>query len=192
MKRFKLSEIQAKAILEMRLQRLTGLERKKVEDEFKEVIKTIERLKRILASDSLRREILSDELKRIKEQFGDERRTEIVLNPKKMSDEDFIKEFIKEEDVAITISHNGYIKRTPVSGYRRQSRGGKGIIGATTREDDFIEHMFVASTHHNIMFFTDAENVYGKSARFRRQPYCKGFSVSNYISKSKEEISPQL
>ncbi len=189
MKRFKLSEIQAKAILEMRLQRLTGLERKKVEDEFKEVIKTIERLKRILASDSLRREILSDELKRIKEQFGDERRTEIVLNPKKMSDEDFIKEFIKEEDVAITISHNGYIKRTPVSGYRRQSRGGKGIIGATTREDDFIEHMFVASTHHNIMFFTDAGKCFMVKVHEIQEASrtAKGFSVSNYISKSKEE-----
>jgi DNA gyrase subunit A len=189
MKRFKLSELQAKAILEMRLQRLTGLERKKVEDEYKELLKTIERLKRILASDSLRREILSDELKKIKEQFGDERRTEIVLNPKKMSDEDFIKEFIKEEDVAITISHNGYIKRTPVSGYRRQSRGGKGIIGATTREDDFIEHMFVASTHHNIMFFTDAGKCFMVKVHEIQEASrtAKGFSVSNYISKSKEE-----
>ncbi len=189
MKRFKLSEIQAKAILEMRLQRLTGLERKKVEDEFKELLKTIERLKGILASDSRRREILTDELKKIKEQFGDERRTEIVLNPKKMSDEDFIKEFIKEEDVAITISHNGYIKRTPVSGYRRQSRGGKGIIGATTREDDFIEHMFVASTHHNIMFFTDAGKCFMVKVHEIQEASrtAKGFSVSNYISKSKDE-----
>ena len=156
MKRFKLSEVQAKAILDMRLQRLTGLERKKIEDEYKELLKTIERLKRILASDSLRREILTDDLKSLKESFGDERRTEIVLNPKKMTDDDFIKEFVKEEDVVITISHNGYIKRTPVSGYRRQSRGGKGMIGASTREDDFVEHMFVASTHHHLMFFTDA------------------------------------
>jgi DNA gyrase subunit A len=189
MKRFKLSEIQAKAILEMRLQRLTGLERKKVEDEYRELLKTIERLKRILASDSLRREILSDELKKVKEQFGDERRTEIVLNPKKMSDEDFIKEFIKEEDVVITISHNGYIKRTPVSGYRRQSRGGKGIIGATTREDDFIEHMFVASTHHNIMFFTDAGKCYMVKVHEIQEASrtAKGYSISNYVSKSKEE-----
>src|SRR4030095_16316682 len=155
MKSFKLSEIQAKAILDMRLQRLTGLERKKIEEEYKELIKTIEKLKRILASDALRREILSDELKKLKETYGDDRRTEIVMNAKKISDEEFIKEFIKEEDVVITISHNGYIKRTPVSGYRRQSRGGKGMIGASTREDDFIEHMFVASTHNNIMFFTD-------------------------------------
>jgi DNA gyrase subunit A len=189
MKRFKLSEIQAKAILEMRLQRLTGLERKKIEDEYKEVIKTIERLKRILSSDSLRREILIEDLKKVKEIFGDERRTEIVINPKKMSDEDFIKEFIKEEDVVITISHNGYIKRTPVSGYRRQSRGGKGIIGATTREDDFIEHMFVASTHHNIMFFTDAGKCYLLKVHEIQEASrtAKGYSISNYIAKNKEE-----
>ena len=189
MKRFKLSEIQAKAILDMRLQRLTGLERKKIEEEYKELLKTIERLKRILASDSLRREILSDELKKLKEQFGDERRTEIVMNPRKMNDEDFIKEFIKEEDVVITISHNGYIKRTPVSGYRRQSRGGKGIIGASTRGDDFIEHMFVASTHHNIMFFTDAGKCYMVKVHeiHEASRTAKGFSISNYISKSKDE-----
>ncbi|RPI16645.1 MAG: DNA gyrase subunit A [Ignavibacteriae bacterium] len=189
MKRFKLSEIQAKAILEMRLQRLTGLERKKIEDEYREVIKTIERLKRILSSDSLRREILIDELKKVKEIFGDERRTEIVVNPKKMSDEDFIKEFIKEEDVVITISHNGYIKRTPVSGYRRQSRGGRGIIGATTREDDFIEHMFVASTHHNIMFFSDAGKCYLLKVHEIQEASrtAKGYAISNYIAKNKDE-----
>lgn len=189
MKRFKLSEIQAKAILEMRLQRLTGLERKKIEEEYKELLKTIERLKRILASDSLRREILTDELKKLKETFGDERRTEIVMNVKKISDDEFIKEFIKEEDVVITISHNGYIKRTPVSGYRRQSRGGKGIIGATTREDDFIEHMFVASTHHNIMFFTDAGKCYMVKVHEIQEASrtAKGYSVANYVSKSKEE-----
>ncbi len=189
MKRFKLSEVQAKAILEMRLQRLTGLERKKIEDEYKELLKTIERLKRILASDSLRREILSDDLKALKEQFGDERRTEIVLNPKKITDEDFIKEFVKEEDVVITISHNGYIKRTPVSGYRRQSRGGKGIIGASTREDDFVEHMFVASTHHHLMFFTDAGKCFLLKVHEVQEASrtAKGYSIANYIAKSKEE-----
>jgi len=188
-KRFKLSEIQAKAILDMRLQRLTGLERKKIEEEYKELLKTIERLKRILASDDLRREILTDELKKLKETYGDERRTEIVMNVKKISDEEFIKEFIKEEDVVITISHNGYIKRTPVSGYRRQSRGGKGIIGATTREDDFIEHMFVASTHHNIMFFTDLGKCYMLKVHEIQEASrtAKGYSVANYIGKSKEE-----
>ncbi len=189
MKKFKFSEIQARAILDMRLQRLTGLERKKVEDEYKEVIKTIEKLKRILASDSLRREILSDELKGLKDSFGDERRTEIVMNPKKVDDDDFVKEFIKEEDVVITISHSGYIKRTPVSGYRRQSRGGKGVIGATTREDDFIEHMFVASTHHHIMFFTDAGKCYLLKVHEIQEAgrTAKGYSISNYIAKSKED-----
>ncbi|MCI0449734.1 MAG: DNA gyrase subunit A [Chlorobi bacterium] len=189
MKRFKLTEIQAKAILEMRLQRLTGLERKKIEDEYKELLKTIERLKRVLASDPLRREILNDELKKLKETFGDERRTEIVINAKKISDEEFIKEFIKEEDVVITISHNGYIKRTPVSGYRRQSRGGKGIIGASTREDDFIEHMFVASTHNNIMFFTDRGKCYMLKVHEIQEASrtAKGYSIANYIAKTKDE-----
>lgn len=189
MKRFKLSEIQAKSILEMRLQRLTGLERKKVEDEYKETIKTIERLKRILASDSLRREILSEDLKHLKELFGDDRRTEIVLNPKRMTDEEFVKEFIKEEDVVITISHNGYIKRTPVSGYRRQSRGGKGVIAAATREDDFVEHMFVASTHHHIMFFTDSGKCFPLKVHEIQEASrtAKGSSISNYIAKGKED-----
>lgn len=189
MKRFKLSEIQAKAILDMRLQRLTGLERKKIEEEYRELIKLIEKLKRILASDALRREILTDELKQLKETYGDERRTEIVMNAVKISDEEFIKEFIKEEDVVITISHSGYIKRTPVSGYRRQSRGGKGIIGATTREDDFIEHMFVASTHNHLMFFTDLGKCYMLKVHEIQEASrtAKGYSVANYIGKSKEE-----
>lgn len=189
MKRFKLSEIQSKAILEMRLQRLTGLERKKIEEEYRELIKLIEKLKRILASDALRREILTDELKQLKETYGDERRTEIVMNAVKISDEEFIKEFIKEEDVVITISHSGYIKRTPVSGYRRQSRGGKGIIGATTREDDFIEHMFVASTHNHLMFFTDLGKCYMLKVHEIQEASrtAKGYSVANYIGKSKEE-----
>ncbi len=189
MKRFKLSEIQAKAILEMRLQRLTGLERKKIEEEYKELLKLIEKLKRILASDALRREILTDELKLLKETYGDERRTEIVYNAVKISDEEFIKEFIKEEDVVITISHSGYIKRTPVSGYRRQSRGGKGMIGATTREDDFIEHMFVASTHNHLMFFTDLGKCYMLKVHEIQEASrtAKGYSVANYIGKNKEE-----
>lgn len=189
MKRFKLSEIQAKAILEMRLQRLTGLERKKIEEEYKELLKLIEKLKRILASDALRREILTDELKLLKETYGDERRTEIVYNAVKISDEEFIKEFIKEEDVVITISHSGYIKRTPVSGYRRQSRGGKGMIGATTREDDFIEHMFVASTHNHLMFFTDLGKCYMLKVHEIQEASrtAKGYSVANYIGKTKDE-----
>ncbi len=151
MKKFKLSEIQAKAILDMRLQRLTGLERKKIEDEYKETIKLIEKLRAILASKSKRMQLISDELLQIKERYGDERRTQVIKDYTEFNIEDII----AEEDVVITISHNGYIKRFPVSGYRRQSRGGKGVTGAATREDDFIEHMFIASTHNYILLFTD-------------------------------------
>lgn len=151
MKRFKLSEIQAKAILDMRLQRLTGLERKKIEDEYRETIKLIEKLKFILSNKAKRMQIISDELNELKEKYGDERRTLLVKDYEEFSIEDMI----AEEDVVITISHNGYIKRFPVSGYRRQSRGGKGVTGAATREDDFIEHMFIASTHNYILLFTD-------------------------------------
>ena len=155
-RRFKLSEIQAKAILDMRLQRLTGLERKKIEDEYKELIKLIEKLKGILSSEEKRYLIIKDELLAIKERYGDQRRTEIVYNYEEFSLEDII----AEEDVVVTISHNGFIKRFPVSGYRKQGRGGKGVTGAGTKDDDFIEHMFIASTHHYIMFFTDQGKCY--------------------------------
>lgn len=151
MRKFKLSEIQAKAILDMRLQRLTGLERKKIEDEYRETIKLIEKLKFILANKAKRMQIISDELIELKEKYGDERRTMVIKDYSEFSIEDII----AEEDVVITISHNGYIKRFPVSGYKRQSRGGKGVTGAATREDDFIEHMFIASTHNYILLFTD-------------------------------------
>lgn len=151
MKKFKLSEIQAKAILDMRLQRLTGLERKKIEDEYKETIKLIEKLRAILASKTKRMQMISEELLQIKERYGDERRTQVIKDYTEFNIEDII----AEEDVVITISHSGYIKRFPVSGYRRQIRGGKGVTGAATREDDFIEHMFIASTHNYILLFTD-------------------------------------
>jgi DNA gyrase subunit A len=156
MKKFKLSEIQAKAILDMRLQKLTGLERKKVEEEYRETIKLIERLKAILASKKLQMKIIEDELAEVKKKYGDERRTEIVYKAEEFSIEDMI----AEEEVVITISHQGFIKRFPVSGYRRQSRGGKGVTGAATKEDDFLEHMFVASTHNYILFFTNAGRCY--------------------------------
>jgi len=156
MRKFKLSEIQAKAILDMRLQRLTGLERKKIEDEYKETIKLINKLKAILGNEKLRKQIIKEELLGIKEKYGDERRTEIIKDYKEFSLEDTI----AEEDVVVTISHQGFIKRFPVSGYRRQARGGKGVTGAGTKEEDFIEHMFVASTHHYIMFFTDKGKCY--------------------------------
>lgn len=185
MRRFKLSEIQAKAILDMRLQRLTGLERKKIEDEYKETIKLIERLKGILESEEKRYSIIRDELLEIKQKYGDTRKTEIVYNYEEFSLEDII----AEEDVVVTISHKGFIKRFPVSGYRKQARGGKGVTGAGTKDDDFIEHMFIASTHQYILFFTDRGKCYwlkvfeipegGRASR--------GRSILNLIEKDKEE-----
>ncbi len=185
MKRFKLSEIQAKAILDMRLQRLTGLERKKIEDEYKETIKLIEKLRGILDSEKKRKQIIKEELIALKEKYGDERRTDIIKDYKEFSLEDII----AEEDVVVTISHQGFIKRFPVSGYRKQARGGKGVTGVGTKEDDFIEHMFVASTHQYILFFTDKGRCYwlkvheipegGRTAR--------GRSIINLLEKDKEE-----
>ena len=185
MKKFKLSEVQAKAILDMRLQRLTGLERKKIEDEYKEVIKLIQKLKAILTNEKLRKQIIKDELLVLKEKYGDERRTEIVHDFKEFSLEDII----AEEDVVVTISHAGFIKRFPVSGYRRQGRGGKGVTGAGTREEDFIEHMFVASTHHYIMFFTDRGKCYWLKVHEIPEGgrATKGRSILNLIEKEKEE-----
>ncbi len=151
MKRFKLSEVQAQAILDMRLQRLTGLERDKIEAEYKEVMALIKQLKELLANKPKRMELISKELLELKEKFGDERRTEIVAKTGEFSVEDMI----AQEDMVITISHGGFIKRFPVSGYRRQSRGGRGVTGATTKEDDFLEHLFIASTHDYVLFFTD-------------------------------------
>lgn len=156
MKRFRLSEIQANAILDMRLQRLTGLERKKIEEEYYQILKEIERLKALLASKEKQMALIKDELIQIKEKFGDERRTEIVGEAEEFSIEDII----AEEDMVITISHSGYIKRFPVSGYKRQNRGGKGVIGADTGDEDSVEHLFIASTHHYILFFTDEGKCY--------------------------------
>ncbi|MCW8803892.1 MAG: DNA gyrase subunit A [Ignavibacteriaceae bacterium] len=185
MKKFKLSEIQAKAILDMRLQRLTGLERQKIEDEYKETIKLIEKLKGILKSEERRNIIITEELLELRKKYADARRTEIVYDYEDFSLEDII----AEEDVVVTISHSGFIKRFPVSGYRKQGRGGKGVTGAGTKEDDFIEHMFIASTHQYILFFTDKGRVYwlkvheipegGRAAR--------GRSILNILQKEKEE-----
>lgn len=185
MKKFKLSEIQAKAILDMRLQRLTGLERKKIEDEYREVIKLIEKLRGILESEAKRNLIIKEELIAIKDRYGDKRRTEIIFDYKEFSLEDII----ANEDVVVTISHKGFIKRFPVSGYRRQNRGGKGVTGAGTKDEDFIEHMFIASTHHYILFFTDRGRVFalkvhevpdtGRAAR--------GRAIQNILEKDKDE-----
>jgi DNA gyrase subunit A len=162
MKKFKLSEIQAQAILDMRLQRLTGLERKKIEDEYKELLKTIERLQAILKNENLRKDIVSKELKEIKEKYGDERRTAIIYDVASKSDDEMMKELVKEEDVVITISNKGFIKRIPVASYKSQGRGGRGITAASTgsNDDDFVEHMFIGSTHQYIMFFTDKGKCY--------------------------------
>ncbi|MGC8773961.1 MAG: DNA gyrase subunit A [Chlorobaculum sp.] len=154
--RFGLSEVQAKAILEMRLQRLTGMERQKIDDEYRETLALIEELKSILESPAKQMEIIKAELLKVSDVYGDERRTE--LRPQ---EGDFsIEDMIAQEDVVITITHDGFIKRFPVSGYRRQHRGGRGVAGAQAKNEDFIEHMFIASTHNYILFFTTAGRCY--------------------------------
>jgi DNA gyrase subunit A len=185
MKQFKLSEIQAKAILDMRLQRLVGLEREKIQAEYRDLLQQIEKFKSIIASPELQMKIIGDELTEIRNKYGDKRRTEIVYDTKDFTIEDMI----AEEDVVVTISHGGFIKRFPVSGYRRQGRGGKGITGAATREDDFLEHMFIASTHHYIMFFTDRGRCYW--LKVHEVPEAgrtsKGRSIANLLEKPPEE-----
>ncbi len=185
-KKFKLSEIQAKAILDMRLQRLTGLERQKIEDEYKETIKLIEKLKSILKSEDQRKIIITNELLEVKKKYADARRTEIVYDYEDFSLEDII----AEEDVVVTITHSGFIKRFPVSGYRKQGRGGKGVTGAGTKEDDFIEHMFIASTHQYILFFTDKGKVYWLKVHELPEGgrATRGRSILNLLRKEREEL----
>ena len=156
MTEFGLSEVQSKAILELRLQRLTGMEIDKIREEYAEVAKLIEYLRGLLASRDLRMQIITDELLEVKKKFGDERKTEIQYRADEMSIEDMI----AEEDVVITISHLGYIKRTSAEDYRQQRRGGRGMIGGRTRNEDFIEHLFISSTHHSLLFFTDKGRCY--------------------------------
>jgi len=148
---FSMSEIQAKAVLELRLQRLTGMEIDKIREEHAEIMKLIERLKEILANESLRFDIIRQELAEVKSKFGDERKSEIVY----ADDEINMLDLIEEEDVVVTISHLGYIKRTSATEYRQQRRGGRGAKGSSTRQEDFIEHLFVASTHHTLLFFSE-------------------------------------
>lgn len=148
---FGLSEIQAKAILDMRLQRLTGLERDKIREEYAELMKLIEHLRNVLANESMRMDIIKEELKEIKEKFGDEPRSQIVY-----AASDFrIEDTIADENVVITISHMGYIKRTPLTEYRRQNRGGRGFKGTDIRDEDFLEHLFVATNHNYLLLFTE-------------------------------------
>ena len=185
MSRFGLSEIQSNAILEMRLSRLTGLERKKVEDEYLEVIQLIERLKAILESPAKVLQIIKDEMTAVRERFGDERRTEIVAGSGEFEAEDLI----AEEDMVITISHAGYIKRLPVTTYRSQRRGGRGVTGAGTREEDFIEHLFIASTHSYILVFTDRGRVYWLKVHEVPQGgrTAKGKAIVNMVEMSQQE-----
>jgi DNA gyrase subunit A len=154
--RFSFSEIQAQSILEMRLQRLTNLEREKIIQDYREILKTIERLKAILASEAMILQLIREELSELKKRYGDERRTEILEDTTEIELEDLI----VEEDMAVTISHGGYIKRNPISLYRSQRRGGRGITGMETKEDDFVEHLFIASTHDYFLFFTNLGRLY--------------------------------
>ena len=156
MTQFSLSQPQAQAILDMQLQRLTGLERQKVLDEMAELLKTIERLRAILSSETLLMQTIVEELKTVQRKYGDDRRTQIIDDTGEFRVEDLI----AEEDMAITVSNTGYIKRTPITTYRNQRRGGKGRIGMRTREEDFVSHLFIASTHAYIMIFSDRGRAY--------------------------------
>jgi DNA gyrase subunit A len=182
---FKLSEIQAQAILDMRLQRLTGLERDKIIAEYEEVIKEIARLNEILASDALVMKIIRDELLSIKTEYGDPRRTEIVAQTSEIDIEDLI----KDEEMVITISHAGYIKRNPLTTYRAQKRGGKGKIGMETKEEDFVERLFTATTHSYILFFTNKGRVYWLKVHQLPEAsrQAKGKAIVNLIQISQNE-----
>ena len=178
---FGLSQIQSQAILDMQLQRLTGLERQKILDELAELLKQIERLRAILASDRLLMQIIVDELRGVKENYGDARRTEIIEGE---AGDISIEDLIAEEDMAITVSNTGYIKRTAITQYRNQKRGGKGRIGMRTKEEDFVSHLFVASTHAYIMIFSDKGRAYWLKVHEIPDvgPGGKGKSIANLVS----------
>lgn len=160
MEQFGLTEVQARAILDMRLQRLTGLEREKIESEYKELQKTIAELRAILADEQKIRGVVRDELKEIKAKYADERRSRIKLNVDEIAEEDLI----PEEEVAVLLTHRGYIKRMPLSTYRAQKRGGRGIAGMGIREDDFVQHLFVTHSHNYLLFFSNKGKVYRMKA----------------------------
>ena len=185
MEKFGLSEIQARAILEMRLRVLTGLERDKIKAEFEELMALIERLKGILADEGLRMQIIKDELTDMRERFGDDRRSEIVYAGGEFRMEDMI----ENEEVVITVSNAGYIKRTALSEYRVQGRGGKGSMGSNSREEDFIEHLFIASTHNYILFFTELGRCYWLKVYEIPEGTrtSKGRAIQNLVSISKED-----
>ncbi|MEP2511399.1 MAG: DNA gyrase subunit A [Reichenbachiella sp.] len=185
MEKFGLSEIQAKAILEMRLQRLTGLEREKIQKEYDEIMKLIDHLKAILESEEMRMDIIKEELGELKEKFGDERRSDI----EHAADDFTAEDMIPDEEMVITISHEGYIKRTPLTEYRTQGRGGVGSKGATTKTDDFTEHLFVASTHNYLLIFTELGKVFWKKVWEipEGQKATKGRAIQNLINIESED-----
>src|ERR671913_1082570 len=178
---FSLSQLQAQAILDMQLQRLTGLERQKILDEMAELLKTIEQLRAILGSERLLMQVIVGELKDVRRKYGDDRRTEIIAGD---AAEISIEDLIAEEDMAITVSNTGYIKRTPITSYRNQRRGGKGRIGMRTREEDFVSHLFVASTHAYIMIFSDRGRAYWLKVHEIPDvgPGGKGKAIANLVS----------
>ncbi|MCS7177315.1 MAG: DNA gyrase subunit A [Candidatus Kapabacteria bacterium] len=183
--RFGLTAEQARAILDMRLQRLTGLERSALQEEYRELLQTIERLRSILASEELQRQVIAEELRELVRRYGDERRTRIVYEAREFTAEDII----ADEEVIVTITHQGFIKRTPADAYRRQAKGGRGLSGAAPQEDDFVEHVLYATAHADVLFFTNRGRCYrvkvydlpegGRTAR--------GRSLANLIAKSADE-----
>jgi DNA gyrase subunit A len=185
MTQFSLSQVQAQAILDMQLQRLTGLERQKILDELAELLKLIERLLAILSSDRLVMQIVVEELRKVQEKYSDTRRTEILAEEGEFRIEDLI----AEEDMAITVSNTGYIKRTAITNYRNQRRGGKGRIGMRTREEDFVSHLFIASTHAYIMIFSDRGRAYWLKVHEIPDvgPDGRGKAIANLVSMQEGE-----
>ena len=182
---FKLSEKQAQAILDLRLQRLTGLEREKIEEEYQEVLKTIEAYKEILADEKKILGIVKKELTEVKNKYGDARRTRLTIDTSEIDVEDLI----AEEDVVITLTHGGYIKRIPLDTYRRQNRGGKGIRGMGTKEKDFVENLLITTTHHTILFFTNRGRVYHLKAYeiAEASRAAKGTAIVNLLQLESDE-----
>ena len=185
MKSFQLSDKQAQAILDLRLQRLTGLEREKIEEEYEATLKAIEEYKAILADENRILGIIKEELTAVKEKYGDERRTRITIDDSSLAVEDLI----AEEDVVITITHNNYIKRMPLTAYRNQKRGGRGVTGMGTKEEDFVENLLITTTHHTILFFTSRGRVFYlkayEIAEASRQ--AKGTAIINLLQLGKDE-----
>jgi DNA gyrase subunit A len=180
MARFSLTQVQSEAILEMRLQRLTGLERQKIVDEYTELMQLIEKLRAILGSEKLLLAEIRRELEEIKEKFGDKRRTEIIPETHDISIEDMI----ADEDMVITVTASGYVKRSPLSLYRAQGRGGKGRTGMTTKDGDYVEHLFVASAHSYVLVFTQSGRVYWVKVHEIPQagPAAKGKAIVNLLN----------